>query len=347
MSSSPAAVGSEAPRAAPASGAAVWARGLTKRFGPVLALDHVSFDVAHGELFGFIGPDGGGKATLFRLLVSLFTPDEGESRVLGLDPVADLWALRRQVGYMPARFSLYPDLTVLENLTFYASVFGTTVEREMATIEPIWRQIAPFSGRRADALSGGMKQKLALCCALVHSPGILFLDEPTTGVDAVSRKEFWDLLARLREGGLTILVSTPYMDEASRCDRVALVQRGRILRIDTPAAVSASYPRPLLSVRGADRLGMLAALRAHPHAASVWPFGATLHFTDDRAGADSAALATELAAWLAAKQLRADVAPIDASIEDAFIFEMNREAGAEAGRSAEAGAGRKAGAGTQ
>jgi len=343
VSGVPAAVNTEVPRAAPASDAAVWARGLTKRFGPVLALDHVTFEVARGELFGFIGPDGGGKTTLFRLLVSLYTPDEGESRVLGLDPVADLWALRRQVGYMPGRFSLYPDLTVLENLTFYASVFGTTIEREMATIEPIWRQLAPFTGRRAAALSGGMKQKLALCCALVHAPSILFLDEPTTGVDAVSRKEFWDLLGRLRAGGLTILVSTPYMDEASRCDRVALVQRGRILRIDTPAAVSAAYPRPLLAVRGGDRLGMLAALRAHPHAASVWPFGATLHFTDDRADAVPATLATELTAWLAAKQLHAEVSPIEASIEDAFIYDMGAEA--EAGRGAGAEAGRKAGAG--
>jgi ABC-type multidrug transport system ATPase subunit len=301
---------------------AVTARDLTKRFGSVVALDHVSFDVQPGELFGFIGPDGAGKSTLFRLLVTLFTPDEGTSRVLGLDPVADLWALRRVVGYMPGRFSLYPDLTVLENLTFYASVFGTTIAAQNATIEPIWKQLAPFAGRRADALSGGMKQKLALCCALVHAPGILFLDEPTTGVDAVSRREFWDLLARLREGGLTILVSTPYMDEASRCDRVALMQRGRILRIDTPTAVSASYPRPLLAVRGADRLGMLAALRAHPHAASVWPFGATLHFTDDRAGADPEQLAAALDAWLAAQGLAAAVSPVAATIEDAFMWEM-------------------------
>lgn len=310
---------------------AVVARGLTKRFGDVVALDAVSFEVAGGELYGFIGPDGAGKTTLFRLLVSLFTPDAGESRVLGLDPVSDLWALRRCVGYMPGRFSLYPDLTVRENLAFYASVFGTTVEAEMATIEPIYRQIAPFESRRAAALSGGMKQKLALCCALVHAPDILFLDEPTTGVDAVSRKEFWDLLARLREGGLTILVSTPYMDEASRCDRVALVQRGRILRIDTPEAVSAAYPRVLLSVRGADRLGMLAALRAHPHAASVWPFGASLHFTDARAGADADATARELREWLAARSLAADVSPIPATIEDAFMWDMAR---ADAGEGA-------------
>lgn len=309
---------------------AVSARNLTKRFGDVVALNHVSFDVQPGELFGFIGPDGSGKTTLFRLLVSLFTPDEGESRVLGLDPVQDLWALRRHVGYMPGRFSLYPDLTVRENLTFYASVFGTTVEAEMATIEPIWKQLAPFAGRRAAALSGGMKQKLALCCALVHAPGILFLDEPTTGVDAVSRKEFWDLLARLREGGLTILVSTPYMDEASRCDRVALMQHGKILRIATPEAVSAAYPRPLLAVSAsgheavaaADRLRMLAALRSHPHAASVWPFGATLHFADDRTGTDPAQLAAELAAWLKAREIAATVSQIDASVEDAFMWDM-------------------------
>ena len=305
---------------------AVVARGLTKRFGEVLALDAVSFDVRQGELFGFIGPDGAGKTTLFRLLVSLFTPDAGNSQVLGLDPVADLWALRRRVGYMPGRFSLYPDLTVRENLAFYASVFGTTIEAEMPTIEPIYRQIAPFEGRRAAALSGGMKQKLALCCALVHAPDILFLDEPTTGVDAVSRKEFWDLLARLRAGGLTILVSTPYMDEASRCDRVALVQRGRILRIATPAEVSGSYPRALLAVKGGDRLGMLAALRAHPDAASVWPFGASLHFTDARPGVPPSDAARELAAWITARGLTADVTPIEATIEDAFMWDMVQSA---------------------
>ncbi|HVZ47973.1 MAG TPA: ABC transporter ATP-binding protein [Gemmatimonadaceae bacterium] len=323
--------GASNPASGPASGGAaalaappdtVRAANLTKRFGDVVALDRVSFDVRAGELFGFIGPDGAGKTTLFRLLVSLFTPDEGESRVLGLDPVKDLWELRRRVGYMPGRFSLYPDLSVHENLAFYASVFGTTVEREMATIAPIYHQLAPFAGRRAAALSGGMKQKLALCCALVHAPEILFLDEPTTGVDAVSRKEFWDLLARLRAGGLTIVVSTPYMDEASRCDRVALMQHGRILRIDRPAAVTAAYPRPLLAVTGADRLGMLAALRAHPHAASVWPFGASLHFTDDRAGADPASLAGELAAWLRERRLPAEVRPIEATIEDAFMYDM-------------------------
>ncbi|MBV6522477.1 MAG: Vitamin B12 import ATP-binding protein BtuD [Gemmatimonadaceae bacterium] len=309
--------------------AAVWASALTKRFASTLAVDHVDFRVEPGELFGFIGPDGAGKSTLFRLLVTLYTPDEGEARVLGLDPVKDLWRLRRKIGYMPGRFSLYPDLSVAENLSFYASVFGTTVERQMATIEPIYRQLAPFAGRRASALSGGMKQKLALCCALVHDPEILFLDEPTTGVDAVSRREFWDLLARLREGGLTIVVSTPYMDEASRCDRVALIQHGRILRIDTPDAVCAAYPLPLLGVRGVDRLGMLDAMRMHPHAESVWPFGASLHFTDRRAGADPRQLASELREWLAARNIEVEVTPIDPTIEDAFMLLMSQQERAE------------------
>ncbi|MFP5356657.1 MAG: ABC transporter ATP-binding protein, partial [Gemmatimonadota bacterium] len=202
------------------AGHAVEVRDFTKRFGRVTAVDGISFDISPGELFGFIGPDGAGKTTLFRTMVTLLVPDAGSVKVLGRDVVDDLWELRSRVGYMPGRFSLYPDLSAMENLQFFASVFGTSVEAGMPIIEPIWRQLAPFAGRRAGALSGGMKQKLALCCALVHAPDILFLDEPTTGVDAVSRREFWDLLDRLRDGGLTIVVSTPYMDEAIRCDRV-------------------------------------------------------------------------------------------------------------------------------
>src|SRR3954468_433591 len=209
--------------------AAVLVDRVVKRFGATTALAGISFHVAPGEIFGFIGPDGAGKTTLFRILTTLILPDAGTARVLGLDVVRDLWALRRRVGYMPGRFSLYPDLSVAENLSFFASVFGTTLKAQYDLIAPIYRQIEPFSGRRAGALSGGMKQKLALCCALVHRPDILLLDEPTTGVDAVSRREFWDLLAELRAGGLTIVVSTPYMEEAGRCDRVALIAGGRIL----------------------------------------------------------------------------------------------------------------------
>jgi len=208
-------------------------------------------------------------------------PDRGRARVLGRDVVADLWDLRRRIGYMPGRFSLYPDLSVDENLRFFASVFGTTVERERSHIAPIYNQLEPFKGRRAAALSGGMKQKLALCCALVHRPEILLLDEPTTGVDAVSRHEFWDLLADLKKAGQTIVVSTPYMDEADRCDRVALMQGGRLLAVDTPQAIAQSFDRPLLAVRAARRYPALLALRESPHAHAVYPF-ATLFTTSTR-----------------------------------------------------------------
>lgn len=305
-------------------GADVVAEGLTRRFGAVTAVDGVSLSVAPGETFGVLGPDGAGKTTLFRLLATLLVPDAGRARVLGLDPVADLWALRAQLGYMPGRFSLYPDLSVEENLAFFASVFGTTPVAQAHVIAPIWRQLEPFRRRRADALSGGMKQKLALCCALVHAPRLLVLDEPTTGVDAVSRGEFWELLGRLRGDGLTILVSTPYMDEARQCDRVALMQGGRLLQVDRPAAIEAAYPRPLVAVTGGDRLGLLAALRAHPHAASAWPFGESIHFTDTRPEVPAAQVAAELETWLAATGQAARCVPIAASIEDAFIWALGR-----------------------
>ncbi|MEP7380426.1 MAG: ABC transporter ATP-binding protein [Gemmatimonadota bacterium] len=305
---------------------AVEVRGFTKRFGDVTAVDDLTFEVSAGELFGFIGPDGAGKTTLFRTMVTLLLPDAGSVRVLGEDVVSGLWTLRARLGYMPGRFSLYPDLSVMENLRFFASVFGTTVEQGMSIIDPIWRQLAPFADRRAGALSGGMKQKLALCCALVHAPGILFLDEPTTGVDAVSRREFWDLLDRLREDGLTIVVSTPYMDEASRCDRVALMQQGRLLLVDTPAKISASYPRPLFAVRAGDRLGVLGALRRFPHTASAWPFGEAVHYTDARAGYDAGAIMGELRAFAEAQGVTPfAIHPIPAGIEDAFMWHMTAD----------------------
>ena len=296
---------------------------LAKRFGDTTALDGLSFDVNEAELFGFIGPDGAGKTTLFRILVTLILPDAGTAHVLGLDVVRDLWAIRARVGYMPGRFSLYPDLSVRENLEFFASVFGSTVEEAADVIAPIWRQIEPFRDRRAAALSGGMKQKLALCCALVHRPDILLLDEPTTGVDAVSRREFWDLLAELKASGLTIVVSTPYMDEASRCDRVALVQHGKILEIAEPGVIGARYPRPLLSVRAARRHELLQALRQFPHAYSVFPFGADVHYADARTDAVPAAIAGELAAWLASRGFPdARAEPIPAGVEDVFMSLM-------------------------
>lgn len=302
------------------------ASNLVKRFAAprkgaprVTAVDGVSFDVNRGEIFGVIGPDGAGKTTLFRMLVTLLVPDGGKATVLGLDIVRDLWQIRRRVGYMPGRFSLYPDLSVEENVRFFASVFGTTLEREYGQIAPIYRQLEPFRDRRADALSGGMKQKLALCCALVHRPEVLFLDEPTTGVDAVSRREFWDLLHRLQQDGLTMVVSTPYMDEASRCDRVALMQGGRVIALDTPAAVAQSFGRPLYGVRVANRYEGLLALRRFPHAHSVFPFGDVLHYTDARTDVTPAALQSELHTLLG---VDATVEPLMPTVEDVFMARM-------------------------
>ena len=294
---------------------------VTKRYGDVVAVDAVSLDVKHGEIFGFIGPDGAGKTTLFRMLVTLLVPDSGSATVLGDDVVRDMWRLRRRVGYMPGRFSLYPDLSVAENLDFFASVFGTTVKREYGRIAPIYGQIEPFKERRAGALSGGMKQKLALCCALVHKPDILFLDEPTTGVDAVSRREFWDLLGRLKGDALTIVVSTPYMDEADRCDRVALMQGGRVLAIDTPSALTASFDRPLVAVTTTKRYETLRVLREIVPAQSAYPFGESLHVVGP-AEADVEQVVNELTARLHDKGIDASVAAATPTIEDLFIVRM-------------------------
>ncbi len=250
---------------------------ISKSYGAVRALGDVSFEVAEGELFGLIGPDGAGKTTLIRILTTLLLPDAGEARVLGLDPVKDLAALRKKTGYMPGRFSLYQDLTVEENLRFFATIFGTTIKENYHLIKDIYGQIEPFKKRRAGQLSGGMKQKLALSCAMVHEPEVLVLDEPTTGVDAVSRKEFWEMLKRLKDRGITILVSTPYMDEASLCDRVALIQDGRILQVDTPASIVESYTRTLLGIRAANTLRLIEDLRAYPHTHSAFPFGDSVH----------------------------------------------------------------------
>ena len=313
------------------NGDAVVVDRVTKRFGQTVALDDISVRVAPGELFGFIGPDGAGKTTLVRILATLLVPDSGAARVLGSDVVEGIWTLRRQIGYMPGRFSLYPDLSVEENLRFFASVFGTTVEREYDQIAPIYTQLEPFRSRRAAALSGGMKQKLALCCALVHRPQILFLDEPTTGVDAVSRREFWELLAKFRESGLTILVSTPYMDEADRCDRVALMQRGRVLAIDTPKAITASYGRPLFRIRVADRYRAIRALRTSGNTGSVYPFGEALHFVDARGDATPDTIASGLRETLRAANIEdAQIEQTPASIEDVFMARMGAPEGEEA-----------------
>jgi ABC-2 type transport system ATP-binding protein len=303
--------------------------GISKSFGVTRALESISFDVTTGELFGLIGPDGAGKTTLFRILTTLLVPDTGTATVLGLDSVRDLWKIRARLGYMPGNFSLYPDLTVRENLSFFASVFGTTIEEGRHLIAPIYDQIAPFANRRADALSGGMKQKLALSCALVHRPDLLLLDEPTTGVDAVSRREFWDQLDALKRSGLTIIVSTPYMDEALRCDRVALIQGGRILDIDAPGSIGARFPHPLVAIRSSDRYRALTALRKMPNTHSVYPFGDALHYADRRSiGVEP--LASELRDELQRAGF-ADtlVKPIVPGIEDVFM-ELMTEPGTRA-----------------
>jgi ABC-type multidrug transport system ATPase subunit len=256
---------------------AIKAHNITQRYGMVNAVDDVSFSVGEGELFGFIGPDGAGKTTLFRIAATLIIPSGGRMTLFGLNVVSNYRELRNQIGYMPGRFSLYHDLTVEENLIFYAAIFGTTVRENYHLIEPIYKQIEPFRKRHAGRLSGGMKQKLALSCALIHKPRILILDEPTTGVDAVSRTEFWEMLADLKSEGITIIVSTPYMDEALRCDRIALIQEGKLLGIDTPERIINSYGRKLYAVSHPERYRLLIALRSLPQVVSPEPFGDSVH----------------------------------------------------------------------
>jgi ABC-2 type transport system ATP-binding protein len=260
---------------------AVVANNLVKNYGKkkeaVQALKGISFEVEKGELFGIIGPDGAGKTSLFRILTTLLIPEGGSATVDDLDVVKDFKAIRQRVGYMPGRFSLYQDLTIAENLEFFATIFNTTIEENYDLIKDIYSQIEPFKDRRAGKLSGGMKQKLALSCALIHKPSVLFLDEPTTGVDAVSRKEFWEMLRGLKKQGITILVSTPYMDEASLCDRVALMQNGRILSIDTPEGVIDSFEHKLLAVKGRNMLQLLNRLKEFEGTENAYPFGEYHH----------------------------------------------------------------------
>jgi ABC-2 type transport system ATP-binding protein len=285
--------------------------------GKVKAVNGVSFSVKKGELFGLIGPDGAGKTSILRMLTTLLLPDGGRASVNSLDVVKDYKAIRKQVGYMPGKFSLYQDLTVEENLNFFATLFNTTLKENYALIKDIYVQIEPFKGRRAGKLSGGMKQKLALCCALIHKPSILFLDEPTTGVDTVSRKEFWEMLKDLNAQGITILVSTPYMDEATLCQRIALIQNGSILSIDTPEGIIENFPHPLFAVRSENMIRLLQHLRASNLVSSANSFGEFHHVTIEGDGAEP--LEKEL------KQNgypKVEVLRIRPTIEDCFISLM-------------------------
>ena len=298
---------------------AVEVRNLVKKYGHITAVNDLSFSVEKGELFGFIGPDGAGKTSIFRILTTLLLPDKGEAKVNDLDVVKDYKKLRTQLGYMPGRFSLYQDLSVEENLKFFASVFGTSIEENYDLIKDIYVQIEPFKTRRAGKLSGGMKQKLALSCALIHKPEILFLDEPTTGVDAVSRKEFWEMLKRLQQKGITIVVSTPYMDEAGLCDRIALIQNGNILGIDTPKNIVKTFDRPLLAVKAQNTYELIVALRKFPHVHSVYPFGEFLHYTDRRTKFSN----DEIGDYLSEQKVKeVEMKLIEPNIEDCFMSLM-------------------------
>jgi ABC-2 type transport system ATP-binding protein len=291
---------------------------VSKRFGAIEAVQEVSFSVNKGELFGLIGPDGAGKTTLFKILVTLLRPDSGQATVSGLDVMRDYKALRTHVGYMAGKFSLYPDLSIEENLHFFATVFGTTVAANYDLIRDIYGQLEPFRKRRAGALSGGMKQKLALCCALIHKPEVLFLDEPTTGVDAVSRREFWEMLQQLRRSGLTILVSTPYMDEAGQCDRIALIQSGKLLAIDTPQGVEALFANPLYAVRATDTYRLIQDLRQAYFTITCYAFGEYLHLTTQPDVPEQA-----VATYLRERQHNGlEIKPIRAGIEDSFMALM-------------------------
>ena len=296
---------------------AIEVENITKSYGKgkIKALRGVSFNVQQGELFGIIGPDGAGKTTLFRLLTTLLLPDSGTATVDGLDVVKDYKAIRQRVGYMPGRFSLYQDLSVEENLDFFATVFQTTVKENYHLIEDIYKQIEPFKTRKAGALSGGMKQKLALCCALVHKPSVLFLDEPTTGVDPVSRKEFWEMLRRLKMQGITIIVSTPYMDEATLCDRITLIQQGQLLQIDTPQQIINGYGQPLWAVHAKNMYRLLNDLRQHPQITSCFGFGDVHHITM-KEDADKDKLLVDLAER---GHEEVEMHPIEATIEDCYM----------------------------
>ena len=267
----------------------------------------ISFEVERGEIFGLIGPDGAGKTTLFRIMTTLLLADSGKALVDGLDVVRDYKEIRKRVGYMPGRFSLYQDLTVEENLSFFATVFGTTIEENYHLIKDIYQQIEPFKKRRAGKLSGGMKQKLALSCALIHKPTVLFLDEPTTGVDPVSRKEFWEMLKRLKQQGITILVSTPYMDEASLCDRIAFIQEGKILTIDPPEKIIADFPHKVFAVEADNNYEILKQLRQSENVRSVFSFGDSLHVVFK----DISKMENE--------QINAQLKEIKPTIEDCFM----------------------------
>lgn len=296
---------------------AIILKNINKFYNKVKAVENINLSINEGELFGLIGPDGAGKTTLFRILTTLLLPDAGTASVTGYDVVKNYKEIRRSIGYMPGRFSLYQDLTVQENLDFFATLFGTTIKENYELIKDIYEQIEPFSNRRAGKLSGGMKQKLALCCALVHKPTVLFLDEPTTGVDVVSRREFWEMLKKLKQQGITILVSTPYMDEAMLCERIALMQKGTILKVDTPQNIIETFPVTLYAIKADNIYNLLNDLRKYNDIETCYPFGEWLHITLKDENADGIKVLSDYAN--SGKHNNIEVKIIKPSIEDSFI----------------------------
>jgi len=304
---------------------AISVKNIIKTYGKkkqkVIALNDISFEVSEGEIFGIIGPDGAGKTSLFRILTTLLLADSGSATVDGLDVIKELKEIRKKVGYMPGRFSLYQDLTVEENLQFFATIFNTSIKENYELIKDIYVQIEPFKNRRAGKLSGGMKQKLALSCALIHRPSVLFLDEPTTGVDAVSRKEFWEMLKGLKAQGITILVSTPYMDEARLCDKVLLLQKGKVLSINTPDGVIKDFENPLMAVKAKGMLPLLEKIKAMDIVADAYPFGEYHHVVMKNEQA-----VEQLKENLSNDDLKEfQMKRVDADIEDCFIQLMKEE----------------------
>jgi ABC-type multidrug transport system ATPase subunit len=301
---------------------AVVIQNISKNYGKIRALRNIDLEIEKNEIFGLIGPDGAGKTSLFRILTTLLLPDEGSATVLGMDVVNDYKKIRKIIGYMPGRFSLYQDLTVEENLSLFAAIFGTSITENYDLVKDIYSQIEPFKTRKAGKLSGGMKQKLALSCALIHKPEILLLDEPTTGVDPVSRKEFWGMLRRLKDHGITILVSTPYMDEANQCDRIGLIQNGEILSVNTPDQLKSEYPNRLYSIRTENKYAMLKTLRELEHTYSVFSFGDELHYVDKRKNADKELLEDEFSELKVPTFRLQEIKP---SVEDCFMELMKQQ----------------------
>ncbi len=297
---------------------AISIRGVNKTYdGKVVALKDINLEVEEGEVFGLVGPDGAGKSTLFNILTTLLLPDSGDIRVFLMDAVRDYKAVRQIIGYLPGTFSLYPDLSVQENLDFFAVMYKSSIEENMNIIEPIWKQISPFKDRKAGKLSGGMKQKLALCCALIHRPRILFLDEPTTGVDPVSRKEFWDILKSIRQHDITVVVSTPYMDEATRCDRIALIQNGEIIGVNPPQTIIQNFKGHLYTFKSDDIFSLLQVMEQCPLRCNYYPYGEHCHvaFYEDMTTA-----MPQFERFLEEhQQPHSTITPIQPSVEDCFI----------------------------